>query len=832
MDRMIAKSAGSFLLAAFVFLAPAARAEEPGLFEQAVAAFAEGDSPKAAGLFQKFLAMNPSPADARRLATGQHETVLFSMLGDDACRDSAARLLSMASFASERVAADPETVRGVVRECLAFGAEDDSAAVWEAESRLARVGEGAAPVLLEEMSKTREQNRRARVAALVEKTGPAILLPWTECLAVTDPDLRSLILHLVGRMLADNRCVDEPSRLYALAHVQSLRDDEGEPGPVREEAAEILKRHGAPIADSSGAVESFIRAGERFFLSEPARLAQTRVGRLSLPLSQVWMWDAAAQGLRPLDLASFAVGDSTPLPGFVPTFAVNEIMAQVSAVHALRREPASSAAMALFACGVYAELSENRQIQESGRDYPEMSAFLPVLAARETTLTRETARLTAMGCANLSGALRLALTHNKMGAASHLLGLVADLGRGLPLPASESEYQAQKAAGLARLHRRPAGKDRKDDRQKRKDDARGQPLSVDLSPLIDALDCPNPLIQYRAALALASFDPAKPFYRFDRVVPLLARAVGDITPQAVLVASSDAGFANELADMLQSLGYAAIRAVSPEEAIQKARDFPSKDAILIDHRMAGKIPVGRGYASALVKNRKEAETAPEIFLHLQQDVRTKGVPTWILLPEGDVEPSAYGSAPIAGFLRRPVSRDVLEENLAKTLATSTHEESLARSTALAASATLGGLDRRRSIFAPALGEAAKSLASAIRKGAGRRGETLADAYRLPFLAALARVGSSPEAVICLQAAEDAANSVEVRVAAIRTAGEILGNARPAPLPPDAVPALRRLAGSPDDETRTAAAWALGRLDLAPEEAGRLTLGAPPPEPVE
>lgn len=828
---MSAQSLTAAVLAAFLVLSPAVRASEPGLFEEAVSAFSEGDGPKAAELFQRFLATNPSPADARRLVTGQHETALFSMLGDDLLREHAARLLSLASFASERVAADPETVRDVVRECLAFGSGDNSAAAWEAESRLARVGEGAAPVLFEELVKTREQDRRGRVAALVEKLGPVLLLPWTECLAASDPETRSLVLHLVGRLLSDNRAVDQPSRLYALAHVQALRDSAEEPGPIREEATEILKRHGAPPGDT--AVESLVKAGERFFLSEPARLLQTRVGRLSLPLSQVWMWDPSAQGLRPLDLASFAVGDTPPLPGFVPTFAVNEIMAQVAALHALRRDPSSSGAMALFACSVHTELSENRRIQESGKDYPEMSAFLPVLKARETTLAREATRLKAMGSANLSGALRLALMHDKAGAAERLIDLVADLGRGLPLPSSEAEYKAQKSAGLARLHKKPDGGDedsKEKDRKKKRSSRDEEPAAaaVDLSPLIDALDYPNPLIQYRAALALASFDPAKPFYRFDRVVPLLARAVGDITPQAVLVVSSDAGFANETADILQALGYAAIRALDAQEAIQKARDFPSKDAILLDHALAGKGAAG----AALVRYRKEAESAPEIFLHLQQDVRTKGVPTWIVLPEGEADSAAYSASQVAGFLRRPVARGAIEEALAKTLKTSDEAEVEANRTALDAAATLGAIDRRRSVFASALSEGARALAAAVRKGAGRRGETLPDAYRLPFLAALGRVGTPQEAMICLQAAEDSANSQELRVAAIRAAGEILGNARPAPVPPDAVPALNRLLASPADDLRSAAAWAIGRLDLPAGDAGRFTLGAPAPEPAQ
>lgn len=803
-------------------------ASEPGLFEEAVSAFSEGDSQKATELFQKFLATNPSPSDARRLVTGQHETVLFSMLGNDLLREHAARLMSLASFAGERVAADPETVRGVVRECLAFGSGDNSAAAWEAESRLARVGEGAAPVLFEELIKTREQDRRARVAALVEKLGPPLLLPWTECLAAADPETRSLVLHLVGRLLADNRAVDQPSRLYALSHVQALRDAAEEPGPIREEAAEILKRHGPPPGDT--AVESLIKAGERFFLSEPARLLQTRVGRLSLPLSQVWMWDPSAQGLRPLDLASFAVGDTPPLPGFVPTFAVNEIMAQVAALHALRRDPSSSGAMALFACGVHAELSENRQIQESGRDYPEMSAFLPVLEAREATLAREATRLKAMGSANLSGALRLALMHDKAGAAAPLIDLVADLGRGLPLPSSEAEYKGQKEAGLARLHKKPdgGGDSKEKDRKRRKSrDEEPSAAAVDLSPLIDALDYPNPLVQYRAALALASFDPAKPFYRFDRVVPLLARAVGDITPQAVLIVSSDTGFANETAEILQSLGYAAIRATDADGAIQKARDFPSKDAILLDHAMTGK-----GAGTVRVRLRAEAESAPEIFLHLQQDVRTKGVPTWIVLPEGGEDPAAYSASQVAGFLRRPAARGAIEEALAKTLKTSDEAQVEANGTALAAAATLGAIDRRRSIFAPALSDGARALAAAVRKGAGRRGETLPDAYRLPFLAALGRVGTPQEAMICLQTAEDTGNSQELRVAAVMAAGEILGNARPAPVPTDAVPALQRLLASPADELRAAAAWAVGRLDLPAGDAGRFTLGAPAPEPAQ
>lgn len=830
---MSAQSIAAFALAAGCLAAAGApaRADAPPARESdaaeraladAVAAYSAGDMRQALTHLQAVSAEPLTPGQARALATGPHEEALLSMLRQEALRDAVAHILTLSITGGERDAVDPKAIRGVVRECLTFDPRENRAAAWEAETRLALAGEAAAPVLFEMLKETREQDLRARIVTLAERLGPVGLLPWSECLAARDPDLRAIVLHLVGRLLADNRAPIGARRVYALAQVQAVSEDANAPQILRDEAAALLARL-APAEVQDAATRTFFKAAEAFIQTETPRLIATQVGRLSLPLVQIWTWSAERQALTPLDLIPFPLGTSDPLPGFVPAFAADEIMAQVAALAALRWDPANDAAAALYTCAVYAEKAEYAQVLAHSEAYPETAVFAPTLSARAEALAREARRTRAAGVGVVAGALRHALQKNRDAAAADLLRELATLARGLPLPANAFAYDQSRENGVARyLQGRPAAQgavEKPSAKERARRYAAVATPAIDLTPLLDALDADNPFVQYQAALALADIGAVKPFHRQERVVPLLARAVGDVTPRVVLVVSPDDGFANRAMETLRTLGFAAVRAADGYEAILASRDFPSKDAILLDRRAVPTRPAGTPLEAAFLKSLKGSGNHLTVLQMLREDVRARAVPTWLVVSADD--PEAVGTNlpdAIAGVLERPLAPGALAEALRDILAEP--DEPAVNRTALAAAEALGRMGAG-SLFANELPEAARVLAGAIRKGAGKGGQTLPDAYRVPFATALGRIGTPAEARICLQVAEDRQNAEALRVATIHAAGDILGGQPPSA---DVSAALSRLLVDASEAVRAEAAWALGRMEQTSSEAGARLLG--------
>jgi hypothetical protein len=104
----------------------------------------------------------------------------------------------------------------------------------------------------------------------------------------------------------------------------------------------------------------------------------------------------------------------------------------------------------------------------------------------------------------------------------------------------------------------------------------------DVQPLLDAMNYPDRLVRFEAAIAAGSALPQKPFAGQERIVPILAEAIAQTgKANALLLAGSQDAF-NKLAEQLKAAGYGAAGGINPDQALATGNQLPSVDVIVID----------------------------------------------------------------------------------------------------------------------------------------------------------------------------------------------------------------------------------------------------------
>jgi CheY-like chemotaxis protein len=131
------------------------------------------------------------------------------------------------------------------------------------------------------------------------------------------------------------------------------------------------------------------------------------------------------------------------------------------------------------------------------------------------------------------------------------------------------------------------------------------------APLVNALMYKDQRVRYEAAMTVAFFNPKKTFPYAEKVVELLASALGEKDQVAVLVIDSDNQRNLKVSQMLRDCGFLVVSAENGVDGILYSRSFPSKDLVLIAGDLKGK-------------------NAERVYAELQADYRTKKTPVSII----------------------------------------------------------------------------------------------------------------------------------------------------------------------------------------------------------
>ncbi len=365
-----------------------------------------------------------------------------------------------------------------------------------ARERLAFAGEYAAPQLLAALVNRSNVALSAEARQLLADMGKQAVMPLSASLAKLDPAAQEQVISILGTI---PYTTSVPFMLDAAATSNSAS--------VKAAADRAVRSITGGLEGSTSAATQFTALGESYY-GEPASLTSFP----GEPAQLVWNFDPAT-GLV-----------ATPVDSRV----YHETMAMRLAERALRAEPASSDALALW-------LAANLK-----RDLETPSGYAnPALAAAQRASTYY---------AVAAGARPM----------QRVLGRALD-DRHTPL--------ARKAiAALASS----AGSSTLTDTSAR-------------NALIEAMRYPNRRVQVEAALALASATPTTTFDGAERVVPVLGSAIRDAGAKYAGVIAGDVEMQQSLAAVARGLGYTVLPAGATLEAVEAgAGDVPGVDLVLVN----------------------------------------------------------------------------------------------------------------------------------------------------------------------------------------------------------------------------------------------------------
>lgn len=613
-----------------------------------------------------------------------------------------------------------------------------------ASLELIAIGPAAVPQLLAQLGGEREGELRAQARVVLTRMGGRAVLPLAEALRSDDRRLQAGIATVLAD-IGDSRALP---RLVVAAADPTI--DGTTRAVLMRAAAEI--RSAAGVSPSTGPDELFFAEAQRYF-----RGGERVQDEMEAADALVWRWQA---------------GEGDPVKRLaavrVPRWAWNEAVAEQMVFDGLSLAPTAAAYQPLLAAILAAQLAEVEERRAAVGGPASGSDDRPeVLAAYADRLANQILRLRLAG-AHLYGAVAEALAAERSAAAVLLLRQLEDraLARAeqlLPAPGERAESKPGAVLAAALAH----------------DDKR---------------------VRYQAAITLACLDPAVPVMGAEQVVPVLAEAVAESGPRAVLVVEPDWRYRNAAREQLQAKGYVVGTATDVTDALRRLNGTAAVDALI----------VAAGAA-------REPDAPVRALL---ADSRLAGVPLLVARPEDPAVAAALEKAvdgKVAGLVAKPYAAIDLDAALKAALPAQPGDAARAQAEDLAqrASAALQRPDPRRTQFD--LARAAAALAATL--------EHRSDAVRIAALGALANVAaarggdaarSEAQRLVDVYVAQDAVLKPELRVALLRAMGALdtVGEA--------AQGIYAAALGHADPAVREAAAEAVGRLrGLPPDVLARL-----------
>ncbi len=552
--------------------------DEPGVphgalyyFERVQRRINQLDDPQERAATVEMLIHHSEAGTMRQLRAARHHNDVVS-----------AQVRAFADWMQSQAARSPltrSTNRRAIARDLSIAVTDSSPERREQMAGLVRdrYGEFAVPEIHRLYLHSGNQELMARASGVLQKLGPAAVLPLIEIMKSPRLLDRRNAAQALG-MLGDERAVP--------VLVQHLQDPETE----REVLGEIriaLERILGPVetdGDLVDAKQHYYQQALKYYHHLPEMI----VGRGQQFV--LWRWVPYDRDSR----------DSRR--GFldyeqIPMWAYMDALAEEACLGALRLDPDFDEAWDLL---VNINLRQNIQAQ---------SRLEGVERARRAGDSRE-----------------LNEEHEQ------LLALSDRFHRGAVLAGTAGQEALYRAIDRALSDREPELAvaaiekltDVGDDRHIPKRAEIQQPEDVDNfvgAPLIRALKYYDKRVRYAAAQALFSLNNNRltgfePFYLMDVARDVLIQGLGESAQRSILVITNNIDLRNNMRQALDELGYYAHFAESPTEGLRRAQSFPSDDLILIDIEIAN-FPV------RTTDGRENGSQT--IFDLLQDDFRTQDI---------------------------------------------------------------------------------------------------------------------------------------------------------------------------------------------------------------
>jgi len=755
------------------------------LLAEGVKEFQTGRPEQAAVAFQSVLKLEPDNRLLYEFYLAVGDSRLQRMMELDQLDDVLKEILRKARIYQKELRHSPEYINQMISKL-----EKSEEERVVATSELVAIGPLAVPHLVVKMNDNRQDLQRVYCRIALTKMGYRAVVPLTEVLNAKD----SRLVESVAMVLADIGDPRPLAKLKQLAEASETSDTakrviantvaaitrkagiEARPVPVAAPTKDIKKDDkktpdgkepqvvlpALPSAESLSADKLFFLEAMRYFRGD-SRVQDEVVANESL----MWRWNEDEQ-------------DAAKKLSYVhvPRYAWNELMAEELLFDAAGYYPQFAAYQPLLAVTLAAQdVEANRRARLAKErttpvESPDESAA--AIDERVAKLAKMSHNVRMFGPANLYRGIQQAIVSERYDVAAYTMRLLQDkyLADGDRLLPSKEEGLTSDKPGTV---------------------------------LVAALDHADKTVRYQAASTLAHLDPSLQFFNSEKVVTLLAEAVGEWGMRVVVVIDEDYRHRNAARDALQKQGYLVYTGETGFDLMQRLEESPIKDAIIISGDLSKQLR--DEYGGPVNVPEQKAETLVE---KLKKDWRVaEKTPVFISLPENaelaaKIQTALEGK--VAGFVQKPFSGTDLKGKIEMAL-TGAELPNVNRETAedvsLRAATALAQPDPARTQFE--LARAAEALVKTL--------DARADGLRIAALTALGVAANQPSGgsavrgliarVTDVYQAQDGELSPEVRAAFLYAIGQL------DPTTEAAVAILKKALTHEDARVHTAAADAVG-----------------------
>ena len=661
-------------------LATSAQAKE--LLAQGVKEFRVGRHQQAAAAFSAALKLEPGNQLLFQFYLAAGDGLLMKMMEYDELDGVLKDLLVKARIHQKSLRQDPAYLALLI-EKLRASEEERVAATLE----LVAVGPIAVPPLVAALSDNRQDDLRSLTRVVLTKMGYRAVVPLIECLKSKDQRQVTSVLAVLAD-IGDARALPQAAHLAAAAGEETTKR-------VAVNTIEAIRKANRMAAVPT-AEQLYFNEALRYF-----RAGDLVRDEMVANESLMWQWQDDAAAGQQLTYKR------------VPRYAWNELMAEEIVFQGIALFPENASYHPILTAVYAAEAVETtlriRLAKESTIPLADQrpDEQLDAIAMRVSALAEVGNRVKMAGAVNLYRAVQQSIVSERADVAAYLMRTLED--RAL---ARADSHLPTKAEGLAP---EKAG-----------------------SALVAALDHPDKLIRYQAAITLAHLDPAVEFFNAEKVVPILADAVGEWGMRVVMLVDQDYRNRNSGREALQNKGMMAYTAADGFEAVQRLEEAPIKDAIVIAGDL---LPSLKDEHGALIK--VPEQQAVTLVEKLATDPRSAKTPVFISLPEdpelaNKIQKAIEGKGNVKGFVKRPFTADDLAGQIELALKDAEQpnvNREAAEDVALRAALALQAPNPMRTQFD--LGAAAEKLAATL--------DARVDALRIEACKALGVASMGPSA---------------------------------------------------------------------------------------
>jgi len=610
--------------------------------------------------------------------------------------------------------------------------------------RLKDVGQFVIPYIVEALGNVRDSKVRTFACTTATKMGSQATLPVIELLRYRDGEEESAKLVRQNAAIILGDILDK----RAIAPLKRVAEDNKE--------ADVVRRYAIMSLQSiTGLRHDNLRSAQDYYYLDADRYLREMPG--------------VADWAREADGVIWQLVDGKLVDRQVARFAWNELMAEKACYDCMAINPDYRDIYPLFAECVASQVSELWELLDIALERPVGRPFteeeVTDVKSREAQLLVADLSLDSSGPLQTSVAAlpvpRISVRRNRRLACLGAACIYQAIDKCLDDASQDDRVPPRLAACVladmayaldpdGKLLPKPG---RAAPAKRRRGRGGNEAAESDGSALIRALRYPDERVQYAAAIALARMNPPEPFEGADEVVEVLARAVGESGPIQVLVVEEDPSIRNELSGKLRELDMGVATVGSARDGYARARGFPPFDVVLVSPEL------------------KADESAAWLIDKMRSDPRTRPLAAAVITSyaKRDQDRSAFENFEnVKGYV--PVEDSGVDfrkliKKIAAQRGTPTMSKKRAEELSVVAAETLAQIDPH---LAKISGMEVKQAAAACIASLENR----SDAVRRPCIDALGRFGIVEGHDKLMAIAQDAAQELDIRVAAVRALGLI------------------------------------------------------------